>query len=342
MKKVILHIGSPKCATSSIQAMLHKNRDVLKKNAIYYPTLGIPVKVHGHHNLSYEYSISKTMTDKFKSEYGGWNELLADLQKQEFDTAIISTEALFRKQQHIVNKIAGLLSDFDVTVACWLRRQDQFMESAYNQLEKFSAPTIPFEEFIAEKYSLADFHKILLPWSRAFDQLKVASLDDMDRSRPAVSNFLSWLNLVVPEDLAIEDIGSNSRVGKNTLKALAYVERQLALKNIPLTTLNRGKIIDHCQNFDNSKVDYFVTEGSRAKFLQTYQESNSNLAKLIGLQADIFKAPTIALKTSSEESEYNPEDDEFITSFIKRLIDYKKRESRRSFFKKKKQTPKSS
>lgn len=129
MPKAILHIGTMKTGTTSIQAALAGNCDVLSDCG--YSFFGPPMR---H---------SSTLKPALKSI------------KENADNLIISDEGLW----HFANtkrsdtaKLAELLSGYDVTVLIYLRRPDSFLNSWFQQGLKSGTGSGTMTEFLASSF----------------------------------------------------------------------------------------------------------------------------------------------------------------------------------------------
>lgn len=132
---LILHIGSPKTGTSSIQSALINNKELLSKNGYHYleclqwhdgahHELGFAIrdKVYGEKKFSMEDSIKK-----IKNE----------IQSIESKTVIISSEILFYDVRENENNIKKLVNLFkDITLVVYLREPFDYLESLYKQMVK--------------------------------------------------------------------------------------------------------------------------------------------------------------------------------------------------------------
>ena len=96
VRRLILHPGSPKTGTSSLQNYLYRNRADLRARGILYPETGIPASkdiAKGHHEIALRLPDG---TSGAKPELDDLLEALArELAAAPCDTLILSSEALF-------------------------------------------------------------------------------------------------------------------------------------------------------------------------------------------------------------------------------------------------------
>ena len=159
--KAILHIGSPKTGTSTIQIFLERNRQSLKKQGIVIPS-GVYYAEHNayfavHHKLaaatylpevrgkcpqflsyagleedfpSFENGLTPEDQDKLWENYR--REIETNCRKD--DLVIFSDEMQFFFHENEVIRVKELLDSLfdDVTIILYLRRQPELLVSLYN------------------------------------------------------------------------------------------------------------------------------------------------------------------------------------------------------------------
>ncbi|WP_417267841.1 hypothetical protein [Celeribacter baekdonensis] len=135
MPRLVIHMGTHKTATTHIQDTLYKNRRLLRKHGLVYPTLG---RERGHHGLAsgwiplgprYSY---KDPERRLRTLNRGVLGRLKDS-----GTVFISSEEFSRWNPHHVDmaQLRDLVTDFDeVKVICALRTQSGFIQSVYQQV----------------------------------------------------------------------------------------------------------------------------------------------------------------------------------------------------------------
>ena len=132
-KRLILHIGTHKTGTTSIQYWFAHNGASLARQGAYYPDLYAGKNNPGQHFVAHAAAGER----KAGAPKGGKRvEALIDrLRHAPGDVAMVSTE-LFS----VIDPapIADIFAEFDCEVLCILRRQDEFLESMYRELVKSS------------------------------------------------------------------------------------------------------------------------------------------------------------------------------------------------------------
>jgi len=224
-KSLILHIGTQKTGTTSIQALLSRNQQLLKDHGFDYPDpskvqIGLDDSSHGHLGLSLT---------------GYWREVGYELERREawgelrdryFESAghlLISTELLSTPQivPHL-RFIKKMLRGMDVKVIVYLRRQDIFVQSVYKERLK-SDETREFQQaFEQGDYPrLLDFYSILGHWQkcvgkgniivRPFEKVQLQKGDVLD-------DFLHVTGMDGIEGLQRFSQHANSTMNRNVLE----------------------------------------------------------------------------------------------------------------------------
>lgn len=141
--RLYLHIGMPKTGSTSIQYFMYMNRSLLERRGVYYPK----EHCHGyaHHPIAWLCLPTPRFMDPLKNNYSSREEWVADLEDfrehlkaSRYDKIVISSE-LFTNADPA--KVANFFRDFDVRVILYLRRQDLYLESSYNQNRKMKVRT---------------------------------------------------------------------------------------------------------------------------------------------------------------------------------------------------------
>lgn len=175
--KIILHVGTMKTGSTSIQETLALNKNNLLKNKILYPSFGksmnhdyLATSLCGFENLDIrgrlKFKNSRSLYNKYLETK--WRDLKREIQKTRPDTVILSSENIF----NIVNtgdlkKFKSQLAELsnNITVIVYIRRPSDFYLSNVQQTIKF------YSNFDYPKpYSIKETLDNL---NNSFDDLKV-------------------------------------------------------------------------------------------------------------------------------------------------------------------------
>ncbi len=180
MKTLFLHVGTPKTGTSSIQAFLRNNRERLSPLGYCFPIMpytysSISRGRNAHFligsAIDYEATEKRKRWHKQRLEEG-LNEIHAMFEI--FDNVVLSDESLWRALNYVQwNPIKLLKEDgdiygYDVKVVVYLRRQDSFIFSRWNQMIKKEDLFESFSEHV--NHTMEEF-PLLLDYEATLDNI---------------------------------------------------------------------------------------------------------------------------------------------------------------------------
>lgn len=164
---LLLHIGTHKTGTSTLQRLMEDHRADLERQGFCYPLTSRPPNAHLKIHTSFVYGLTHG-TDALMAERQA---LMTEFAKSGCHTMVISAEGLSTPRVIADNHLAGLQTlahDFDIRVVCVLRRQDYFIESLWNQYAKVNKTDKHIDAFITEPDSVQHMTYLatLDTWSR--------------------------------------------------------------------------------------------------------------------------------------------------------------------------------
>lgn len=144
MSKLILHVGTHKTGTTTIQDTFALNRQFLAEEGLIFPQIG---HENGQHGLVMDWIQLPEKYHLETSSEHAWLKLARDHAHSD-RTVLISTEELSRANPSVdLRKLRDLISAFDeIKVVCCLRNQVSFLQSIYLQVVK-SGAHVPWSNF---------------------------------------------------------------------------------------------------------------------------------------------------------------------------------------------------
>jgi hypothetical protein len=230
-KTIFLHIGPPKTGTSAIQQFLSANRKILKENGYLYPGRGL-----AHHDMAREFH-SLTVTDIRNNPALATNNYFAEIDASGLDKIILSSEnfnGLMQQRENLKKEIASLkeflIPRFQVNIIFYVRRQDEKIESMYNETVRGYRKRTDesFSEFIKKTtqhgpddaktdtlFRALECYSHLLEWSNAFgrENILVRCNEDEQLPQGIYHDFLETIGLTldgrywIPENRVHESLG---------------------------------------------------------------------------------------------------------------------------------------
>ncbi|APZ55216.1 hypothetical protein ACFO5Z_15765 [Salipiger abyssi] len=193
MSKIVIHIGTHKTATTTIQDMFWANAELLAEHGLIYPQLG---RHTGHHGLVLDW---QGMPGHYKLEQGSL-EALAETYGQSDKTVFLSSEEFSRRQPLAsLGKVRAALEGFDeIEVICTLRTQWQFLQSIYLEVSKTRVPPRP-PQLVLPVIENGSFEGLWVDYNRLLDALEAVfapeeiTFFDFDTSRRAEGGIIGTL-----------------------------------------------------------------------------------------------------------------------------------------------------
>jgi hypothetical protein len=289
MQTVYIHIGQHKTGTSSIQRFLTLNRKKLFDLGFIYPNL---------------YELTASHYIAWMLGFGG-KEITHIEKSATKDIIIKAIEECYKKKKNIIISsehfssnitceklllLKNLFKDFNIKIICYLRRQDLYAESFYNQLIK-NGNTIDFDAYI-QNTSL-DWNIFLNNYEQVFgkENILVFPYNFHNNETPNIyEHFLSTLSILYNDFIFnnIERVNKSYPIEVILLLRLLNSHRD----NIPKSGIRNPFIsfFNHylIDNFPINENLSFLSYQERIDLYNKYKESNRILAKKYLHGKDIF------------------------------------------------------
>ena len=173
--KLLLHIGTMRTGSTSIQFFIKKNWDLLLKYGILFPNTAMNSNAFGRHGRS---SGHQGLLTALKSKNFELFELLKQEIKQHnhIETILISCENFSLLQSDLITELKKQLDIFEnYKVIVYLRRQDSYLESIYGEFisggwHKLTVdPQAFFQHNLEGKGQVeCNYNHLLRPWAETF------------------------------------------------------------------------------------------------------------------------------------------------------------------------------
>ncbi|SOC00366.1 hypothetical protein [Rhodobacter maris] len=307
-KYLFLHIGMPKCASTTIQANLEENAPALSERGYFYGKLpGDETVGQGNGTILNYFAESR--------KYAQFNAAVEYFLTPE-SHVILSGESLvaLARSADVLEMISKKAHSkgFLLKVLCVLKRQDLWIESDFKQHVKGkTAWTAPIEKLVerrAEKRTL-DYDFLLGNWTRAVpeENIRVRPVPANGENIDVVAEIADWLS--VERSLFQGETGS-----RNVSPATALVEPARQLKKFWISagddvTTAAEKVaafLEFGRTLDLPKRQYILSHAARREILDRYQAANSKVEKRFNggrsLFDDVIEAEDHDATSLSEEA----------------------------------------
>lgn len=164
-KKLFIHIGAGKCGSSAIQTFLGENAKSLKMQGILIPGVKLDLESLVNGNQIWFFENGTKNIDFISAVKRRFTRLHRYMIDEDLSTLIVSAENL-SNPGIFPDLFTDLNHLFEIKVICYVRRQDEYLISAWQQwyLKVFSS----FEEYINELGHRVDWFTVLEPWRKEF------------------------------------------------------------------------------------------------------------------------------------------------------------------------------
>lgn len=196
-RQFFLHIGVHKTGTTALQKFLHDNQKTLETQGVHRLQTGVPAdNAHswGNHDLAW------TLRDQ--DSKGLWK--TAAEEAAPYQAVVASSEEFSSiKQVKRYKPVRAAIPDFTFRPICYLRRQDQLLESTYNFHVKSLGETKPIMEFAERIMKRLDFDKVLDCLAQTFgdDSVILRIYDPEQMEGDIFDDFLDAIGLPDAEGL---------------------------------------------------------------------------------------------------------------------------------------------
>jgi hypothetical protein len=291
-KTLYIHIGAHKTGTTAIQQFLSGNRKKLLQNGCLYPG-----NQRAHHDLVRELR-TLTIGEIGKNKNCATRRYFDEIDRSRENKIIISSEA-FENSGIFIDKLKELIDGrFKIKIICYVRRQDEKIESEYNQYvrspkRRYNKPIADFIKTklgsIAEDFSIpeetgkrspySDYSSILLPWSKAFgrDNIIVRCYEEEQLPQGIFHDFLDTVGLTLDDRYRIPQTRINERLQWDLIEIIRLCNisfrddlrfHQFLVKH--LTQINTGY---------QGKREHLLSPQQRRDIISRYEDSNAQVAR---------------------------------------------------------------
>ncbi len=291
----LLHIGTHKTRTSSLQTFLQLNTSSLLKKGIFYAA------PEGHRNANFLLKdLSRAEGRKAQTFF---RESTTKARRNGADLVLLSAEAFYAmtafrqlfdgviaedyraaEVRSIGHVRAAIPQAAHVTIICYFRRQDRFLESIYNQIVKVDAYSGTISEFQSLIEPALDYAGHLELWRSIFPNARFIVRNQEELADRIVDDFLdSFLDREDRSALTWRDVHVNKRLGRDVL------EYKRLLNRIPCGRaeqhMNAQAVMEISEQLgDNRLYQQYLDAAARANVLARAAIGNEALVQNHGMQ----------------------------------------------------------
>lgn len=298
--RLILHIGTHKTASTSLQHFCALNRPVLKKQGFLYPRS--PDSAYVFNGLASAISFGKEakVSQFMKQAY-------RQAQAQNCHTVIISAESFYAMtaffidlQKHartardywenermLIKCAKECLKDYDdVSVVCYVRAQDGLASSLYNQFVKNVVGIDgSYDEFLTTIKPVFDYNRHLSLWEEVFGARAVKVRNFVPGKIDIVQDFCAnFINMACYEQADRKEHRANERLSRDVLEVKRIYNREKVDRSLAFVRARCFREISD-QFKDKPGYQVFAPLEKRRAFLSDFVSGNEALAIRHGAEA---------------------------------------------------------
>lgn len=307
MSIVYISVGMQKTGTTALQSFMRENEKALENQGCCYPLLklGIASKYNDRNAyfLVYRASEIEEKSDREDEERRVREKAFTDLGDlaKTYPKIILSDELIWHRYLDVKDFWKNAVNDFkkiqcDVKVIVYLRRQDLFIQSLWNQSVK-AMPRIEktFEECIRTnqfKYYPLDYYKNLCKIAEAVGReniiVRVYEKGQFEGEEHTIySDFLKSIDVKMTDEFTKENVIPNDSMDGN------FIELKRIMNQIPDYKLTndfmRNPMCEasvFCKDADKLEKMSMFSYTQQLEYLKQFQESNEKVAKEFLNRAD--------------------------------------------------------
>lgn len=295
MKTLYLHIGTSKTGTTTIQTYCGINREQLKSKGVLFPIMPyhydrITENRNGHFLYAMIYENGVRNKEKEKQVLKQELDYIVDCFK-DYDNVLLSEESIWwatatrRKGLWKYLQEHSQQNNYQVKIIVYLRRQDQFMMSRYNQIIKTDTGggTQRFYEYFKDmngKYKCVMNYRQRLDYMAKFFPKENIVVKRFDRSYfyngDLNADFLHILGVEIDDTFAElpkdENLGISVQSGElkrvlNRLGTMTFAENQKLLQ-----------MLNECEELLPKREVSIMTTEHIEKFMKKFIDDNESIA----------------------------------------------------------------
>lgn len=210
MKRLVIHIGTEKTGTTSIQECMNVNRNELAEgHCILYPDVGSSSMGHFElvaalHPMCNSGRRAEFATHQKLDPDEVWNSFCEKVASSEQNLVVISSEHFSSRLnavglEFIKNKLDEKLPEYEVDIVIYLRNQVDMFQSSYSTYIKTGGTKSIFELFqgLEGNGTYYNFYNLVKLWSKYFGDkaVIVRNFSSLSKSGGVVIDFLNYLGV---------------------------------------------------------------------------------------------------------------------------------------------------
>lgn len=299
MKKILyVHVGTTKTGTTAIQSFLIDNQEVLNQKGYCYPLFP-----YRYPDVSERRNARFLLEEAADTQNGIFREGMDKIHElfRTYDKIIVSDEGIWSAnyEQRITMwralKAEAKEGGFRIKIIVYLRRQDMYLISGWNQMVKSgigSSAATPWKDYVNDLVSINKMkYATHLKKLAAFFGKKNLIVRRFEPKRftggSIYADFLQAAGLELTDEFQIAQTEKNTRLGGNTHE-IQRVLNGMPGMNPALHSFFRQALLTYADlSGENYPCEMFSKEEAEA-FMEQYQEENREVAEEYFGEEELF------------------------------------------------------
>ena len=307
--RIVLHIGAPKTASTYLQRRLRANAEALRRHGIYIPVIPAVAAMAGNAKLLAttmsrrpsltfqrgfpEIDVSKLDPAKIVAE------LLSNW-RPNFESVVLSAENL--RPNHAQRLRELLPNRARIAVVLFVRRQDRWIDSYYNQMVKTNEVANEIGSFVAklcdtegERLCRPDWFAHYEAWRKAFGNCRIIFYDEA-----ADNVFSAFFNAAdLPAVPGLVDV-DRAQVSLNTYEVAYLLDQKQPIEFGDF--LQRKNASEKAsRRLGAPKAQSFLSDADLARLRERFDESNRRLVDALGRENN---PPPLQIDSTTDPDSY--------------------------------------
>lgn len=293
--KLLLHVGTHKTATTSIQHFCTLHRSALRQHGYFYPSN--PVSAYVTNFLA-----SQIAHGRERETAAFLARARRDAAKAGCHTVVISAESFYamttffvdipgrsrgdywENERRLIDTVRACCDGFDVTVCAYLRPQDEFASSLYNQLVKnVVGIDHSYEAFVEAMRPAFDYDRHFTAWETTFGAERVRLRNfGTHRDRILEDFCATFLGGSCMGEAARSGLFSNTRLSRDVLETKRIFNRTAPDRSLAFVAARCFAAVSE-QMPDQPGYQVFASVERRRRDFAGCETGNANLAARHGM-----------------------------------------------------------
>ena len=233
-RRLVLHIGTHKTASTSIQEMLGRLSQELTEEDILIPSSGSRI-LGSHHHLAWD-----CFGDgRFDSLFGGMDSLRDEISGSDAPLIVVSSETFTarpgqKRQEHAIESLRRLGNELnlELQVIAYVRPQWTYLDSLYTQQVKMGFHSLHFDEFVSTNLNKSrfDYNVVFSTWKSHFPNLTIRVFEKGRLPGGVLEDFMSFLGIAHAMEKPVPML--NRRIGAVQLEVIRMATSEMISQGI--------------------------------------------------------------------------------------------------------------